>query len=123
MGSISRDYTSNIEFSSICTNKEPTTVKKMDFTPESEEEFIREALSHKLDRPLVNPSNKVWRDSNQTKDQTSFFQICDSLIYTNKEQNEMADLVDVNKNDTDSIKYIIKFLRGNTMVITKESQK
>ena len=26
----------------------------------------------------------------------------------------------VNKNDPDSIKYIIKFLRGNKMVVTKE---
>ena len=35
----------------------------------------------------------------------------------------MVDLVDVNTNDPDSIKYIIKFLRGDTMVVTKELLK
>ena len=35
----------------------------------------------------------------------------------------MVDLVDVNTNDPDTIKYIIKFLRLNTMVITKELLK
>ena len=55
----------------------------MDFTPEAEDEVIREAVSHKLDRPIVYPSNKVWRDSSKTKATTSPFQIVDSLIYTN----------------------------------------
>ena len=32
----------------------------------------------------------------------------------------MVELVDVNKNDPDSIKYIIKFLRVNTIVVTKK---
>ena len=32
----------------------------------------------------------------------------------------MVELEDVNKNDTDRIKYIIKFLIGNTMLVTKE---
>ena len=32
----------------------------------------------------------------------------------------MLDLVYVNKNDPDSIKYIIKFLVVNTMVVTRE---
>ena len=35
----------------------------------------------------------------------------------------MADLVDVNTNDPDSIKYINKLLRGNTMVVTKDFLK
>ena len=35
----------------------------MYFTPEVEDEVIRDAFSHKLDRPLVNPPNKVRRDS------------------------------------------------------------
>ena len=30
----------------------------MDFTPEAEDEVIREAVSQKLDRPLVNPSKQ-----------------------------------------------------------------
>ena len=47
----------------ICTKKDPRTCKPMDFTPEAEDEVIREAVSHKLYRPLVNPSKKVWRDS------------------------------------------------------------
>ena len=35
----------------------------------------------------------------------------------------MVELVGVNKNDPDSIKYIIKFLRGKTMIFTKELLK
>ena len=35
----------------------------------------------------------------------------------------MVELLDVNKNDPDSINYIIKFLRGNRMVVTKEFLK
>ena len=35
----------------------------------------------------------------------------------------MVELGDVNTNVPDSIKYIIKFLRGNKMVITKEFLK
>ena len=38
-----------------------------EFTPEVEDKEIREEISHKLYRTLVNPSNKVWRDSTQTK--------------------------------------------------------
>ena len=51
----------------------------MDFTPEVEDEFIREAVSHKLDNYLANTSNKVWRDSAQTENPTSNFQIGNSL--------------------------------------------
>ena len=32
----------------------------------------------------------------------------------------MVYMVAVNTNDTNSIKYIIKFLIGNTMIVTKE---
>ena len=35
----------------------------------------------------------------------------------------MVYMVDINTNDPYSIKYIIKFLRGNTMVVTKEFLK
>ena len=35
----------------------------------------------------------------------------------------MMDLVDLNKNDPDSIKYVIKFLKVNTMVVTNELLK
>ena len=35
----------------------------------------------------------------------------------------MVELVDVNANDPDSIKKIIKFLTGNTIVVTKEFLK
>ena len=51
----------------------------MYFTPEVEDEFIRESASQKLDIPLVNLSNKVWRDSEQTKTPNSPFKIGDSL--------------------------------------------
>ena len=32
----------------------------------------------------------------------------------------MVDLVGINTNDPDSTKYIINFLKGNTMIVTKE---
>ena len=41
----------------------------MDFTPEVEDEVIKEAVSHKIDRTLFNSPNKVWRDSTQYKPQ------------------------------------------------------
>ena len=59
----------------------------IDFNPETEDEFIREAVSQKLNRHKVNPSNKFLRDSTQTKDPTSTFHIGDSLRYTNDGQN------------------------------------
>ena len=55
----------------------------MYFTPEGDDEVIMEEISHKLDRPLVNPSYKFWRDSTQTKTPTSPFHIFESLIYKN----------------------------------------
>ena len=91
----------------------------MHFTAEAEDEIIREAVLHKVYRPLVNLSIKVWRDSTQTKSPTSPFHIGDSLIYINESHNDILNLVGVNTNDPDSIKYIFKFLRGNTMVVTK----
>ena len=66
MGSILIDSTFNFAFSSIFTKEYPRTIKPMDFTPEYEDEVIMEAVLHKLDRPIVNTSKKVWRDSNQT---------------------------------------------------------
>ena len=50
---------------------------------EAEDKVIRDSVSQKLDRPLVKPSNKVWRDSTQNKAPTSPLHIGDSLIYTN----------------------------------------
>ena len=49
----------------------------MVFTTESEDEVIQETVPHKLYIPLVNPSNKFWRESTQTQTQTqtSPFQI------------------------------------------------
>ena len=55
----------------------------MYFTPEFEYEVIRDVVSQKLYKPIVNPSNKVWRDSAQTKTPTSPFQFGDSLRYDN----------------------------------------
>ena len=73
VGSISRDYIFNFSFVSLCTREDPRTDKPMDFTPEVEIEVIREAVSQKLDRPLVHPSNKFGRDSNQIKIQIHLF--------------------------------------------------
>ena len=63
VGSISRDSTFKFPLSSIWIMEKPRTDKIMDFTPEVEDEVIRDALLHKLDKPLVNPSKKFWRDS------------------------------------------------------------
>ena len=73
----------------------------MDFTPQVEDEVIREAVSKTLDRPLVNTYNKLWRESKQYITPTSPFNIVDSLIYTNEVYNEMVDMVDINTNYTD----------------------
>ena len=35
----------------------------------------------------------------------------------------MVELVDINTNDPDSTNYSIKFLRGNTMLVTKDFLK
>ena len=82
-----------------------------------------DSVSQKIDIPIVNPSNKVWRDSTQTKTTTSHLQIGDSLRYTNKGNNEILELVYINTNDSDSTKYSIRFLRGNTMLVTKKFLK
>ena len=93
------------------------------FTPYTEDGVIMEAVSHKLDRPLVNPSNNLWVDSTQTKTPTSPFQIGDSLIYTNYLPNDVVEMLDIKTSDPDRIKYIIKLLRGNTMIVTKDFLK
>ena len=64
MGSISRYSTFNFSFSSIVTSQDPRTCKPKDFTPEVEDEVIRDAVSYKLEIPLVNPSDKFWRAPN-----------------------------------------------------------
>ena len=83
MGSISRDYTSNFSFASIYTKEDTRTGKTMVFTSEAEDEVIWKAVSYKLDITLVNTSNKVWRDSTQTKSSTSPFYIGNYVRYKN----------------------------------------
>ena len=51
----------------------------MNSTPEAEYDVIREAVSYKLCRPLVNKSNKVCRYLTQTKTPNSPFHIGESL--------------------------------------------
>ena len=123
MGSISRYSTFNFAFAYIYIRNEPITGKPMDFTTEVEDEVIRDAVSHKLDILIVNPSNKFWIYSTQTKTTTSPYQIVNSIRYTNEVHNEVLWLVDKNTNDPDSNKFRIKFLRGNTMVLTKDFLK
>ena len=82
--------------------------------------LLRSQSQKKLDIPLFNTSNKVWRAANKIKIPTSPFHIRDSLRYTKERHNEM---VDINTNYPDSIKYIIKFLIGNIMIVTKEFLK
>ena len=73
----------------------------MDFTPEVEYEFIRKAVSHRLGRTLVNPSNNFLRGSTQTKNPNPTLQIGDYLRYTNEGQSEMVEMLDINTNDND----------------------
>ena len=95
----------------------------MDFTPKSEDEVIRESVSHKLDRHLINPSKKVCRYLIRTKSAASTFHNSDYLKYKHDGYNDMVDLVDLNIKDPDIIKYIIKFFIGNTMLVTNEFLK
>ena len=55
----------------------------MDFTPEVEYGVIREVVSHKIERPLLNPSNKFWIKSTLSITPNSHLQTGDSLIYKN----------------------------------------
>ena len=80
----------------------------MNFTPEIQYDVIKEAVSHKFYRPQVNPTPN------------SSFHISDSLRYTNYGHNEMLDLMDIKTNYSDSNNYSTTFLRGNTMIVTKE---
>ena len=84
--------------------------------------MIRDAVSHKLYIPPVNPLIFL-RESTQAKNPTTTFQIGYYLRYTNEGHNEMVDLLDINTNDTNSTKYIIKLLCVNTEVITKDFLK
>ena len=54
MGSISIYSIFNFVFASIYTKEDPSTYNTIYFTPKAENEVIREAVSHKLDRPQVN---------------------------------------------------------------------
>ena len=83
MGSISIYFKFNFAFATIYTREDPIIGNPIYFTPEVEDEIISDTVSQKSDRPIVNPSNKVWRDSTQTKTPTSLFHIGDSLRYTN----------------------------------------
>ena len=53
-------------------------------------------MSHILEIPLFNPSVLFCRDSTQSKNPTSNFQIGDSLTYINESYNEILDMVDIN---------------------------
>ena len=55
----------------------------MDVATEVEDEVIWYIVSQKLDRLIVNPPNKVWRDLTQFKNTPSPVQIDDYLRYTN----------------------------------------
>ena len=83
MGPISRYSTFNFALAYINTREDSITGKTIYFTPDGEDEVIRDAISQKIDRSLANSSSKFWRESTKTKTTTSPFQIGDSLRYTN----------------------------------------
>ena len=85
----------------IWKKKEPRTGNPIDLTPEVEDKVIGQTILNKLYRPLVNSSNKIWRDLTQTKTPTLPFQIGEFLRYTNEVHNEMVEMVDINTNDPD----------------------
>ena len=66
----------------------------MDFTPEVEDEVIRDAVSYKLYIPIVNQSIKFCRDSAQAKTPPSSFHIGDFLRYINEGNNKMVYWMD-----------------------------
>ena len=57
MGSISRYSTFNFAFDFICKKEESITGKTMVFIPEAECYVIRETVSHKFCRHIINPTN------------------------------------------------------------------
>ena len=57
----------NFVFASIKTQEDPRTVNTLDFIPEVESEVIKDSALHMLERSLVYTSNKVFRDSKQSK--------------------------------------------------------
>ena len=69
------DFTSNFAIASICAKEDPRTFKQIDFTPEAEDEVIRDSVSHKLDRPRLNPINKVWIESTKKKLQLHLYRL------------------------------------------------
>ena len=46
----------------MCTRENTRIDNPMYFTKEAEGEVITESVSQKLDRTLINPSKKVWRN-------------------------------------------------------------
>ena len=97
--STSRYSILNFSFTSIRTKEYTITVNTMHFTTEVEDEDVWGVVSHRLYRTLLNPPNKVWRVSTQSKTTNSHFQIGDSITYTNEDHNDMVDLVDTNSNE------------------------
>ena len=57
----------------------------MIFVTEVESEVVRYVVSKKSERTLVNPPDKVWRDTTHFKTLASHFYIGKSIIYTNEE--------------------------------------
>ena len=65
-------------------------------------------------RPLVEPSNKVWRYSTHTKTLEPHFKIGDSPRYTNQGQNELVELIGINTIYNDFPNYTINFMQVNS---------
>ena len=73
MGSFLTDSTFNFDFASSCAREDKRKCNTMYFTPEVEDEVIRDAVSHRLYVLLVNTANKVCRESKQTPNPNSTF--------------------------------------------------
>ena len=86
--------------------EEPRTGKPIYFTPEADDELIREAVSNKLDRYLVNTQKESLERLNSKQKYNLTHSDFDSLRYTNDRHNKMVVRVDINTNDLDSMKYI-----------------
>ena len=102
---------------------DPITGKPIYFTPEADDEIIRDAVSNKLDRSLVNTQKESLKRLNSKQKYNLTQSDFDSLRYPNDRHNKMVDLVDINTNYPDSMKYIIVLSKRKTRIVTKEFLK
>ena len=57
----------------------------------------------------MDPSNKLWMESTQSKTPASHFEVFEFLLYSSKAHNELVDLLEIDKEDPTCPMYIIRY--------------